>query len=91
MTWKDSFRKQTDNGQYWKNLYKEDFDKQRFLERGDAENICKKAQEDAYENVIKTLQGKVDESIITEIKQLIVDLCEEDTSALGVTYKGKTY
>jgi hypothetical protein len=40
--WKDRFRKQVDCGKYWKNLYQEDFDKHKFLERSDAESICKR-------------------------------------------------
>lgn len=87
--WKRAFRKQTATGKYWKNLFKEDFETHRFLDRNDAVCICEKAQTDAYENVIKTLQGKVDETIISEIRQIIVDLDKEDNSALGVICDGK--
>lgn len=42
-TWKDIFRKQVSSGKFWKNLFKDNFDKTQFIERSDAVYICKKA------------------------------------------------
>ena len=63
-TWKDIFAQQTDCGKFWKELHKEEFDRHSFLDRSDALYICKKAQADAYENVIKKLDRKTDVKII---------------------------
>lgn len=83
-TWKDIFCKQLDCGSFWKNLHKEDFDSKSFLMRSDAVYICKKAQADVYEDLIEKLSGKVDESVIEYIKQMLDEHWKSDDSALGM-------
>lgn len=71
-TWKETFEKQTDNGKFWQNLHKENFDKERFLMRSDVHHIAHKAQSDILKQVAKEIQDKglmsVDE-IINHLKQ----------------------
>ena len=91
-TWKDSFREQTDSGKYWKELFKTEFESHKFLDRSDAVYICKKAQSDAYYNVIEKLKSEVDNSIIEKIEEIITNLWNEDDSALGmISPNGQIY
>jgi hypothetical protein len=83
-SWKDVFTKQVSSGRYWKNLFKDEFDRHQFLDRSDAVYICKKAQADAYQNVINKLQGKIDDNSLNEIKQILDNIWEDDDSALGM-------
>ncbi len=83
-SWKDVFTKQVSSGRYWKNLFKDEFDRHQFLDRSDAVYICKKAQADAYQNVINKLQGKIDDDSLNKIKQILDNLWETDDSALGM-------
>lgn len=84
-SWKDVFIRQTASGRYWKNLFKEDFEKHKFLDRSDAVWICKKSQSDGYDNIIELLDDQVDEKIIDKIKKLRDELWEDqDDSALGM-------
>ena len=85
-SWKDVFNKQVSSGRYWKNLFKDEFDNHKFLDRSDAVYICKKAQADAYENVINKLQGKIDDNLLKEIKQILDNLWENDDSSLGMNH-----
>jgi len=88
-TWKDIFCKKVGSGNYWEDLFEGEFPEHLFLDRSDAVYICKKAQVDAYENIITKLTGKVDDSVIKEIKQTIEDLWKQDDSALGMIVNGK--
>jgi len=88
-TWKDVFCNQVDNGKYWKNLFKDEFDKHQFLDGSDAVYICKKAQADAYENIINKLEGKIDVTIMLELKQILGEHWKKDDSALGMIIGGK--
>jgi hypothetical protein len=88
-TWKDVFCNQVDDGKYWKNLFKDEFDKHQFLDRNDAVYICKKAQADCYENIINKLEGKIDATIIDELKQILDEHWKNDDSALGMFVGGK--
>lgn len=89
-TWKDAFREQIDDGKFWKKLFKDDFNEHQFLDRSDAVYICKKAQADAYQNVINAIKDKVDKSVIDEIEQIIIDLWDNDDSSLGmVAFNGQ--
>lgn len=76
-TWKETFENQTDNGKFWKNLHKENFDKERFLMRSDVHHIVHKAQSDILKQVAKEIKDKslmsVDE-IINHLKQTENDL-----------------
>jgi chromosome segregation ATPase len=83
-SWKNIFTKQVSSGKYWKNLFKDEFDRHQFLDRSDAVYICKKAQADAYQNVINKLHGKIDDDSLNEIKQILDNLWEDDDSALGM-------
>ena len=88
-TWKDVFCNQIDDGKYWKGLFKEEFDRHQFLDRGDAVYICKKAQADVYENIINKLDGKVDVKIINELKKNLDEHWKQDDSALGMYINGE--
>lgn len=88
-SWKDVFVQQIGSGKYWKDLFKDGFDNQKFLDRSDAVHICKKAQADAYQNVINKLKGKIEDDSLNEIKQLIDDLWNDDDSILGLKDKTK--
>jgi hypothetical protein len=83
-SWKNIFTKQVSSGKYWKNLFKDEFDRHQFLDRSDAVYICKKAQADAYQNVINKLQGKIEDNLLKEIKQILDNLWDNDDSALGM-------
>ncbi len=83
-SWKNIFTRQVSSGKYWKNLFKDEFDRHQFLDRSDAVYICKKAQADAYENVINKLQGKIEDNLLKEIKQILDNLWDNDDSALGM-------
>ena len=83
-SWKKVFKTQVGSGKYWKNLFKDEFERHQFLDRSDAVYICKKAQADAYENVINKLQGKIDDDSLNEIKQILNNLWESDDSSLGI-------
>ena len=83
-SWKKVFTRQIGSGKYWKNLFKDEFERHQFLDRSDAVYICKKAQADAYENVINRLQGKIDDNSLNEIKQILNNLWESDDSSLGM-------
>ena len=82
-TWKDFFVRQSASGRYWKNLLKDEFETRKFIDRSDAVYICKKAQADTYEHIIAKLSGKVDESIISELKQELAQHWDKDDSGLG--------
>lgn len=45
--------------------------------------ICKKAQADTYEHIINKLSGKVDESIIEELKTELQQHWDKDDSGLA--------
>lgn len=83
-SWKDIFKIQVGSGKYWKKLFKDEFERHQFLDRSDAVYICKKAQADAYENVINKLQGKIDDNLLNEIKQILNDMWNSDDSLLGM-------
>ncbi len=85
-TWKDVFCNQVDVGKFWKNLFKDEFDRHQFLDRSDAVYICKKAQADVYESIINKLEGKVDIAIIDELKQNLDEHWKNDDSDLGINY-----
>lgn len=61
-----------------------EFDNRRFLDRGDAVFLCKKAQADTMGDIISKLDGKVDETIISELKSDLEKHWETDISALGM-------
>lgn len=80
-TWKDIFVRQVDRGSFWEKLFKSEFDSHKFLDRSDAHYICKKAQDDAYCNVIELLD---DENKIKEVEKLKEQLWGNDDSSLGM-------
>lgn len=82
-TWKDIFVRQVASGSRFKSIFKDEFDRHKFLDRSDAVWLCKKAQAEAYESVIEDLQGKVDDSIIKDLEAKIDQLWKTDISALG--------
>jgi hypothetical protein len=88
-TWKEAFCDQVDDGKFWKNLFKDEFDNHQFLDRSDAVYLCKKAQADAYENIISKLEGKVSDDIINDIKQILEDNWNKDDSTLGMYFNGE--
>lgn len=81
ITWQELFKKQTDSGRFWKNLHKEEFDKEKFLMRSDAHYICYKAQSDILKNLSLQLiaQGVTDE-IIEKIKKIENELWQGPNS-----------
>ena len=83
-TWKDIFCRQVSTGRYWKNLFKDEFDKHKFIDRSDAVVICKKSQSDVFETIINKLDGRIDNSILSEIKQMLVEHLDSDNSSLGM-------
>ena len=82
--WKDIFKRQLGSGKYWNELFKEDFDGQKFLDRSDAVYICKKAQADTYKSIIDKIKGDVDDDIIEKLEKDLEDLWNTDDSALGI-------
>jgi len=82
-TWKDFFIRQTASGRRFKELYKDEFERRKFIDRSDAVWICKKAQADTYEHIINKLSGKVDESIIEELKTELQQHWDKDDSGLA--------
>ena len=83
-TWKDVFCNQIGDGKYWKKLFNDQFENHQFLDRSDAVYICKKAQADAYENIINKFEGKVDVTVMNELKQILDKHWKKDDSALGM-------
>jgi len=85
-TWKDIFIRQIGSGRFWKNLLNNDFDNRKFLDRSDAVYICKKAQSDAYDNLIIILNKDydIDKEIIINIKKIQFELWNTDDSGLGL-------
>jgi len=85
-TWKEVFVRQIGSGRFWKNLLQNDFEYRRFLDRSDAVYICKKAQSDAYDNVINILIKDiiVNKDSIISIRNLKDELWNDDDSALGM-------
>ena len=83
-TWKDIFCRQVSTGKYWKNLFKDEFDKHKFIDRSDVVVICEKSQSDVFETIINKLDGRVDNSILSEIKQMLVEHLDSDNSSLGM-------
>jgi len=81
--WEDCFLRQVDRGSFWKKLHGDECDRQTFLMRSDALYICKKAQADAYENVIELLDEENDKESIKKINKIIAELWNNDDSALG--------
>ena len=80
-SWKETFKKQTDSGSYWKKLHGEDFDRQKFLMMSDAHYICYKSQSDILKTLAKKLkQSGVDNSVIDEIIKLENELWEGPNS-----------
>ena len=70
-TWQETFKRQSDSGKFWKNIHKDEFERQKFLMRSDAHYLCYKAQSDVLKKLAKKLKKQnVDESIIEEIKKL---------------------
>lgn len=88
-TWKTMFCRQVGSGSFWRDLLKDDFDKRGFLDRSDAVYICKLAQADAYESIIKKFKKKVDPVVINEIDKIIKELWTTDDSALGMNINRK--
>jgi hypothetical protein len=88
-TWKDIFCRQVSTGKYWKNLFNDEFEKHQFLDRSDVVYICKKAQSEVYEDIIKKLEGKIDVTIMNELKKLLGEHWVKDDSALGMIRGGK--
>lgn len=69
--WKETFKRQTDSGKFWKSLHKEGFEKQKFLMRSDAHWLCYKAQSNVLIELSKRLKKQnVDENVINEIIKL---------------------
>ena len=83
-TWKDVFCNQIGDGKYWKKSFNDQFENHQFLDRSDAVYICKKAQADAYENIINKFEGKVDVTVMNELKQILDEHWKKDDSALGM-------
>lgn len=80
-TWQETFKRQSDDGKFWKNLHKEDFDKQKFLMKSDAHWLCYKAQSNVLIELAKRLKKQgVDENVINEIKKLENELWVGPTS-----------
>ena len=90
-TWKEVFCRQVSTGKFWKNLFKDEFDKHQFLDRSDAVYIGKKAQADIYEAIIAKLDNNEYNDIFAELKQELADhwKVSSDDSALGMVLNGK--
>jgi len=86
-TWKDVFCRQVDCGKYWKNLFKDEFDRHNFLDRSDTVYICKKAQADIYEDIISKLDGKISIDAMNELKKSLEEHWNNDDSDLGMFYE----
>lgn len=84
-TWKDVFCKQIGCGKFWANLFKDEFNEHQFLYRSDAVYICKKAQADAYENIINKFHGKINLTLMNELNQILEQHWKNDDSALGMS------
>jgi hypothetical protein len=85
-TWQSVFIKQVDSGKFWMNLFKDEFDKHQFLDRSDVIHLCKKAQADIYENIIELFRGRIDDSMILEIENVIRKNWDNDESGIGLTF-----
>ncbi len=83
-TWKDFFVRQTASGRYFKNLFKDEFERHKFIDRSDAVYICKKAQSDIYDSIIEKFKNRVDEDIINELKNDLEKHWKSDDSGLGL-------
>jgi len=81
--WKDDFKRQLGNGKYWKKLLGDDFEKRQFLDRSDAVYICKMARAEAFTQVRNSLDPVKDKLTIDSINKMIVELWDQDDSALG--------
>jgi hypothetical protein len=88
-TWRDVFCAQVDSGKYWKNLFKDNFEKEQFLTRSDASYIVKKAQADIIQGIIKDFEGNVNDSVINYLQNMIKELWAKDDSAIGMIVNGK--
>lgn len=62
--WENIFADKIASGKFWKELFKDDFSKKKFLDSEDAHYICKKAYADAYEKIINDLECDYLENII---------------------------
>lgn len=84
-TWKDIFVRQVSTGRFWKKLFKDDFERQEFLGRSDAVYICKKAQSDVYDTLIKRCKLSHQlEKFTGELEKMKEELWKEDISDLGM-------
>jgi hypothetical protein len=80
-SWKETFKRQSDSGKFWKNLHGNEFERQTFLMRSDAHWLCYKAQSNALIELSKRLKKQnVDESVISEIIKLENELWDGPTS-----------
>jgi hypothetical protein len=80
-TWQDVIRKQTDSGKFWKNLFKDEFEKHSFLDRADAVYACKKAKAEAFHEI---LELQITEDLKKTIEEKIEKLWKDDDSAVGL-------
>lgn len=82
-TWRDVFIKQVSSGRFWRNLFKDNFDNHKFLDRCDAVYICKKAQSDVYDKLIKKFSVSKLVTIVQELENEKDAMWREDISGLG--------
>jgi hypothetical protein len=83
--WAHIFVRKSSSGRYWKELFGDDFDKQRFVDRSDALTIIKTAQRDTYTNVLNILEvNGVNQDVIAEVRSEMEMDMEKDNSGLGM-------
>ena len=81
--WKDLFLRQLDSMNYWSKLFKDSIKHHKFLERGDALFIIKKAEKDAVENIINKYRDSIPTETLSKIKSEMKEKFEKDDSGLG--------
>ncbi len=88
-TWRDVFISQVDDGKYWQNLFKDEFNRHLFLDRSDAVYICRKAQSDVYDVLIKKLKAELvqllenDNTIENDYDEVLSGLSDSDCHSIG--------
>jgi hypothetical protein len=91
MSWKQTLRQQVDTGEYWKGLFKAEFDRHQFLDRSDAVTIIKEAQIEALRKVRDYAEMRGHQVYVNFIEKTIKELQTEDDSAVGMYFNGEQF